>query len=411
MTSTLQIFLNYRRDDSSGYAGHLFDDLTQRFGQERVFRDIDGIAPGVDFEDEIERVVCSADVFLALIGPNWLNAVDSNGVRRLDKPDDLVRLEIEAALRPDVRLIPVLVNNAAMPGPEALPPSLKPLTRRNAFEIRDRSWPHDVGELIQALETVEREKLEQERPEQDKPEQDKPEQDKPEREKLEQDKPRERPGRKPPARRRPVVVVSAALLLVATVVFAVVRFHGGDPTPTWTLRAALPAAVRSKCPSSTQLQVPGNLDPLTKNGVPLAHFTTSFACAAPAPGIRYVQYSVTESPDDLQRYFDSRANGVGQSTSTSGGTCGKTVEAVNSWKPTGTMSHELRPSRDGHRLPSLVYRVLCYEKSLSRIEWEDPPQGVYGYVTGPNRATLFEWWTTEAGPERVCVALTNGCPR
>ena len=82
------------------------------------------------------------------------------------------------------------------------------------------------------------------------------------------------------------------------------------------------------------------------------------------------------------------------------GTCGKTVKAVNSWKPAGTLGHELIPSRDRHRLPNLVYRVLCYGNPLSRIEWTDPRQRVYGYITGPNRATLFGWWTTEAGPKR-----------
>jgi hypothetical protein len=93
-------------------------------------------------------------VFLSLIGRRWLSAVDAKGVRRLDKPDDFVRLEIEAALRPEVRVIPVLVQNATMPSSEELPPSLAPFARRNAIELRDNSWRYDVGRLIETIEGV-----------------------------------------------------------------------------------------------------------------------------------------------------------------------------------------------------------------------------------------------------------------
>ena len=89
-----------------------------------------------------------------MIGPGWLSAVDAKGVRRLDKPDDFVRMEIEAALRPEVRVIPVLVHNVAMPSAEELPPSLAPLARRNAIELRDNSWRYDVGRLIETIERV-----------------------------------------------------------------------------------------------------------------------------------------------------------------------------------------------------------------------------------------------------------------
>jgi WD40 repeat protein len=116
--------------------------------------DIDTIEPGVDFVEVIEETVGSADVVLALIGPRWLGAADAHGTPRLEKPDDLVRLEIEAALRPGVRVIPVLVAGAEMPGSDALPPSLAALSRRNAVEVRDTSWRSDVGRLIEALERI-----------------------------------------------------------------------------------------------------------------------------------------------------------------------------------------------------------------------------------------------------------------
>src|SRR4051812_27117547 len=147
MASTFHIVVNYRREDSSGHAGRLYDDLTDRFGEGAVFMDIDAIEPGVDFADVIERAVGGADVFLSVIGPGWLDAVDARGQRRLDEPGDFVRLEIEAALRPEVCVIPVLVRNAAMPAAAELPVPLQPLTRRNAIELKDSTWRTDVQRL------------------------------------------------------------------------------------------------------------------------------------------------------------------------------------------------------------------------------------------------------------------------
>ena len=154
MQPTFHIILNYRREDTSAHAGRLYDDLADQFGAEQVFMDIDAIEPGVDFAEVIERAVGSARVFLSVIGPGWLSAVDAKGVRRLDRTDDFVRLEIEAALRPEVRVIPVLVQNATMPTSEELPPSLAPLARRNAIELRDNSWRYDVSRLIETIERV-----------------------------------------------------------------------------------------------------------------------------------------------------------------------------------------------------------------------------------------------------------------
>jgi hypothetical protein len=92
-----RIFISYRRDDSAYPAGWLFDRLTEKFGAGQVFKDVDSIKPGEDFGQVIDEAVGSCDVLLAVIGRRWLEATDENGVRRLDKPGDLVRLEIEAA--------------------------------------------------------------------------------------------------------------------------------------------------------------------------------------------------------------------------------------------------------------------------------------------------------------------------
>jgi hypothetical protein len=102
----MRIFISYRRDDSAGHAGRLADDLAERFGHHDVFEDVDSIEPGEDFVDVIERAVASADVVLAVIGPEWAMATDEHGVLRLHRADDVLRRELVAALRSGTRLIP-----------------------------------------------------------------------------------------------------------------------------------------------------------------------------------------------------------------------------------------------------------------------------------------------------------------
>src|SRR5437016_3856291 len=118
------IFVSYRRDGTSHLAGRLSDRLADRFGEDQVFIDVDAIGPGVKFAEEISHAVAACKVLLAVIGPNWLTATDEQGHQRLDNPDDIVRLEIEAALARDVWIIPILVEGARMPGQQDLPESL-----------------------------------------------------------------------------------------------------------------------------------------------------------------------------------------------------------------------------------------------------------------------------------------------
>jgi hypothetical protein len=130
------VFISYRRQESRGLAGRLYDRLAARFGDDQIFMDVDKIAPGVDFAEIITRAVSTCDVLLAVIGPHWLTATDQNGQRRLDDPNDLVRLEIAAALERDIRVIPILVEGVQMPCRQELPDALAGLARRNAFSLR-----------------------------------------------------------------------------------------------------------------------------------------------------------------------------------------------------------------------------------------------------------------------------------
>ncbi|MBV8549910.1 MAG: toll/interleukin-1 receptor domain-containing protein [Acidobacteriaceae bacterium] len=149
-----RIFISYRREDSSGYAGRLFDRLEDRFGRRNLFMDIDSLAPGVDFVEVINSNVSACDVLLAVIGKNWLTAKDDRGRPRLDSPEDFVRLEISAALKRGVRVIPVLVGGAQMPRSQELPQELAGLARLQAFVLYDDAFRVRTESLIEAIGKV-----------------------------------------------------------------------------------------------------------------------------------------------------------------------------------------------------------------------------------------------------------------
>ena len=145
------IFISYRREDCPGHAGRIFDRLRSRFGGDVVFMDVTAIEPGVDFVEVLHKAVGSCDALLAVIGPQWLSATH-DGKRRLDDPNDFVRIEIAGALERNVRVLPVLVEGASIPPTEGLPSDLHALTRRQAIELRDARWDDDIERLLEGLE-------------------------------------------------------------------------------------------------------------------------------------------------------------------------------------------------------------------------------------------------------------------
>jgi hypothetical protein len=147
------IFLSYRREDDPGFALALFGRLEQSFPAEQLFMDVEGgIRAGEDFVRVLEDQVNACDVMLVLIGSKWLTAIDEMGRRRLDNPEDFVRIEIESALRLGKRVIPVLVHKTGMPRADALPEPLKQLARRNAVGLTQERFKADAQGLIKALE-------------------------------------------------------------------------------------------------------------------------------------------------------------------------------------------------------------------------------------------------------------------
>jgi hypothetical protein len=149
-----RIFISYRREDSGAWAGRLHDRLREHFGRDDIFMDIDTIEPGLDFTEVIERTVASCDVLIALIGRQWLTSTDAAGQRRLDDPEDLVRREIATALRRNIRVIPVLIQDMSMPRAADLPDDLQLLTRRNAVDLSDTHFHRDADQLMVVLDRV-----------------------------------------------------------------------------------------------------------------------------------------------------------------------------------------------------------------------------------------------------------------
>ena len=147
------IFVCYRRQDSAGFAGRLYDRLEAEFGDDRVFMDVEAIEPGAVFAEVIARQVARCRVLLVMIGPGWL-APDGTGTRRLERPDDYVRLEVESALRHDVWVIPVLIEDTRMPADDDLPTSLKPLAGRHAWSLSSTRFHFDCSRLIETIQRV-----------------------------------------------------------------------------------------------------------------------------------------------------------------------------------------------------------------------------------------------------------------
>lgn len=146
-----RIFISYRRDDTSGFAGRLEDSLAVYFGASRVFRDITGIEYGSDFERAIDDKVSESGAVIVLIGDKWLEARDAEGNRRLDDPNDYVTREIASALNSECTVVPVLVGDAVVPQPEQLPEAIRALSKRNALTVTDERWQFDIDRLAKVL--------------------------------------------------------------------------------------------------------------------------------------------------------------------------------------------------------------------------------------------------------------------
>jgi hypothetical protein len=145
------VFVNYRRDDTAGHAGRLETDLARRFGTENIFKDLSSLKGGDLFVQRIQEAIAAASTCIVLIGKRWLGLTNDEGIRRIDLPGDFVRLEIEIALNAGLRVIPVLVQGAAMPAAKDLPASIRALADRQAVELSESRWGFDVARLCDMI--------------------------------------------------------------------------------------------------------------------------------------------------------------------------------------------------------------------------------------------------------------------
>lgn len=145
-------FISYRRQDTEGYAHSLYDRLKVNFNHEQIFMDVDDIKPGEDFVKVLQNNLNDCAVLIVLIGKQWLNIKNSSGLRRLENPDDFVRIEVATALERKIPVIPVLVNGATMPTRADLPENLKALSVRQAVVLRGISYEFGIEQLVSSIE-------------------------------------------------------------------------------------------------------------------------------------------------------------------------------------------------------------------------------------------------------------------
>jgi hypothetical protein len=145
------IFISYRRGDSAPYARLMQRDLRQRFPNAIIFLDVDSIAAGLNYAEVIRMAVESCAVLVALIGPQWATVADERKLRRLDNPDDLVRAEIQTALKRRVPVIPVRVQGAIPLVEQQLPDGLKELAQLNDFDLLDSRYDYDMGRILDRI--------------------------------------------------------------------------------------------------------------------------------------------------------------------------------------------------------------------------------------------------------------------
>ena len=147
-----RLFISYRRADTEGYAGRIFDQLERKLEANEIFIDVDAIDAGQDFQQSVREAIEASYAVLVLVGDRWLAQQADDGSRRIDDPDDPVRKEVEMALGSRTQIIPVLCGNASMPGPDDLPPSIARFSYLNAVRITSGRFRQEMSDLEGAVD-------------------------------------------------------------------------------------------------------------------------------------------------------------------------------------------------------------------------------------------------------------------
>jgi hypothetical protein len=407
--SNPRIFLNYRREDTRGYAGRLYDRLSHRFGEDQILRDIDAIPPGIDYVEQIDRLVRQCDLMLVLMGESWLSVQGPGGRRRLDEPGDMVSLEIAAGLERGIPVIPVLIQGARMPDQDELPDRIQALARRNALEMSDSHWNHDYQRLTWAIEELTQRPLlgdDSEEPAgvsgedaSDSSDQGVGTKD--------ADPTGPSPTKRPMGRLSTVALAVIPLVVLVAAAVLVVRMTGdrsdgegsqgpsaspgstgapGKPTTTAHNKANPDAMAEAAYPNATERQlltrIPATMrKDCDRAAKPITGAMMAIRCTANnAPS---VQYNLFHTKAAMYRLFNGRVKWVGAHP----GSC----------KATGTGRHLDKVFHDEKQ----VGRLLCYTyRGEARLEWSNDPLKVYTYVYSRSQTThdLYHGVYEHAGP-------------
>ncbi|MBL8776479.1 MAG: tetratricopeptide repeat protein [Acidimicrobiales bacterium] len=148
------IFISYRRDDSLGWSGRIYDQLWPVFGKDRVFFDLDSLYPGSDWDEAIDRTVEQAAIVVLIVGPRWATLEDKRGNPRIHDENDKHAYEVATALASGKPVIPVTIDGAVMPDAAELPESLQRLTKKQAFTLTPAAYYHEIKVLVDLLARV-----------------------------------------------------------------------------------------------------------------------------------------------------------------------------------------------------------------------------------------------------------------
>jgi hypothetical protein len=133
----------------------LEETLERRYGEGSVFLDSGDIDIGTHFPDRIAKEIGQADVVLCLVGSRWRGPGEEwRGKARIHRPDDWVRIEVDAAMKGRPKVVPILLDGAKMPTPRELPPTLKRFPDLNGHQMSLATWKADLAKLFQYLDDL-----------------------------------------------------------------------------------------------------------------------------------------------------------------------------------------------------------------------------------------------------------------
>jgi formylglycine-generating enzyme required for sulfatase activity len=356
-----RIFISYRRDVSAVYARLIAERMRMAFGRRDVFLDTGNLEYGADFVEQLEEQLRQCRVMLVLMHPSWPEVADAKGRRRLDSPADYVRVEVETALKNQIRVVPVLLDGAALPEAEALPETMRSIVRRQALSFELKHADSQFDELIAAI--------------------------------------RRMPGMEGRASiERPLLVAAGATALIAVGVLAWRVFPGPAPTPT-------PALASSGTPIPNAPVAPETRSP-TIEAAPVAPAVVAHA-PAPAATKSNAKIAPTKPPQTKTAPASVVTSAPAPTPAT----------AVSTTTPSAAPA-QMQVFRDCDQCPEMVvipagsFQMGSEKSEPGRRDNEGPvhPVSLQGFALGKTAVTQGEWKALMGSNPSHFTACGDSCP-